>query len=101
MGEALQGLRDALLSAVVGAEMSAMVSAISVADAHDGAHTWTFMLRSASRWRCGPRRAPRGRWRHPISAWEIVMRELCRPAVTFCNGRPFRSVHGPSASSTT
>ena len=29
MGEALQGLRDALLSAVVGAELSAMVSAIS------------------------------------------------------------------------
>ena len=72
-----------------------------VADAHDGAHTWAFMLRSASRWRCGPRRAPRGRWRHPISAWEIVMRELCRPAVTFCKGRPLRSVHGPSASSTT
>ena len=29
MGQALQGLRDALLSAVVGAELSAMVSAIS------------------------------------------------------------------------
>ena len=29
MGEALQGLRDALLSAVVGAEVSAVVSAIS------------------------------------------------------------------------
>ena len=29
MGEALQGLRDALLSAVVGAEVSAMAGAIS------------------------------------------------------------------------
>ena len=97
MGEALQGLRDALLSAVAGAEVSAMVSAIS-----RGHLPWPTPTTAPIHGRScfGPRRAGAAALvvlrvgGHPISAWEIASSDLSvgdRDAGAVPAGRFFRA----------
>ena len=98
MGEALQGLRDALLSAVVGAELSAMVSAIS-----RGHLPWPTPTTAPTHGRScfGPRRAGAAALVVLRVGDGVIRSQRGRSRCGSCAGRPLRSVHGPSASSTT
>jgi len=130
VGEALHGLRDALLSAVVGAEVSAMVSAISRGrrprrrgvERHGERHLpWPTPMTARSE-RHGERHLP---WTAPTTAPKhgrscfgprragaaalvelrvgdgVIRSPRGRSRCGSCAGRPLRSVHGPSASTTT